>query len=423
MAEPGAKMRCPSCRADFLVRQLSGGEAPSRPRPASRFPFPGSESSGSLPVAPPPLPRPGAPLPPRPPQRSSSALPAFSSSVSPRPATTTAPPFSSLLHDLQESGQERRSSTSLRAFPPAPSPAAPPGPIAPTTPLRADAAVAFGWDRPATPQATAQPSAATPFSEAARTDSNHETLAPDDAEAVSSSDPERDGALRVAAIAEASLPPVTVALTALAMLVCLIGGWLLWVAYQHDGLLDLRRLDRAMVVVEQVAQPPSLRSRPEIVAPPGALAALEVTEVKQSLYPTAAGTELVVVEGFVVNRSAETTFRRIYLRVTATSLRDEVIIDRLIPAGALLEQPGLEAIRDGASLAKTYDQLERRAAGLKVEPGQRTPFSAVAIVPKGGNLTDATIKATILDAEQLVPEACWRPAAAPEGSGPEGSGL
>lgn len=227
----------------------------------------------------------------------------------------------------------------------------------------------------------------------------------------------------MAAIAEASLPPVTVALTALAMLVCLIGGWLLWVAYQHDGLLDLRRLDRAMVVVEQVAQPPSLRSKPELVAPPGALAALEVTEVRQSLYPTAAGTELVVVEGFVVNRSAETTFRRIYLRVTATSLRDEVFIDRLIPAGALLEQPGLEAIKDGASLAKTYDQLERRAAGLKVEPGQRTPFSAVAIVPKGGNLTDATIKATILDAEQLVPEACWRSATAPEGLGPEGSGL
>lgn len=415
MAESGAKLRCPSCRADFLVRQLRSGETPSRPRPTSRFPFPGSESSGSLPVA--PLPRPGAPLPPRPPQRSSSALPTLSSGANPRPSSTTAPPFSSLLHDLQESGQERRSSTSLRAFPPAPSPAAPPGPIAPTTPLRADAAVAFGWDRPVTPQATAQPSAATPFSEAARTDSNHETLAPDDAEAVSSLDPEHDGALRVAAIAEASLPPVTVALTALAMLVCLIGGWLLWVAYQHDGLLDLRRLDRAMVVVEQVAKPPSLRSKPEIVTTPGALAALEVTEVKQSLYPTAAGTELVVVEGFVVNRSAETTFRRIYLRVTAASLRDEVIIDRLIPAGALLEQPGLEAIKDGASLAKTYDRLERRAAGLQVAPGQRTPFSAVAIVPKGGNLTDATIKASIVDAEQLVPEACWRSATGPEGSG------
>ena len=234
---------------------------------------------------------------------------------------------------------------------------------------------------------------------------------------------ERDGALRVAAIAEASLPPVTVALTALAMLICLIGGWLLWVAYQHDGLLDLRRLDQAMVVVEQVAQPPSLRSKAEIVAPTGALAALEVTEVKQSLYPTAAGTDLVVVEGFVVNRSKETTFRRIYVRVTATSLRDEVFIDRLIPAGALLEQPGLETIKDGASLAKTYDKLERRAAGLQVGPGQRTPFSAVAIVPKGGNLTDATIKASILDAEQLVPEACWRSASAPEGSGPEGSGL
>lgn len=417
MAEPSAKMRCPSCRADFLVRQVSGGEAPSRPRPTGRFPFPGSESSGSLPVAPPPLPRPGSPLPPRPPQRSSSALPAFSSGASPRPTTTTSPPFSSLLHDLQESGQERRSSTSLRAFPPAPSSAAPPGPVAPTKPLRADAAVAFGWDRPTILQATAQPSAATRFSEAARTDSHHETLAPDDAEEASSSDPERNGALRVAAIAEASLPAVTVALTALAMLVCLIGGWLLWVAYQHDGLLDLRRLDRAMAVVEQVAQPPSLRGKPEIVVLPGALAALEVMEVKQSLYPTAAGTELVVVEGFVVNRSAETTFRRIYLRVTATSLRDEVIIDRLIPAGALLEQPGLEAIRDGASLAKTYDQLERRAAGLKVEPGQRTPFSAVAIVPKGGNLTDATIKATILDAEQLVQEACWRSAAGREGSG------
>jgi len=330
------------------------------------------------------------------------------------------------LHDLQEGGQERRSSTSLKAFPPAArsaaSQAAPQGPAAPTAPLRADAAVAFGWDRPAGPQASAQPSAITAFSEGARTDSHHATLAPDEAEEASSSDPDRDGALRVAAIAEASLPPVTVALTALAMLVCLIGGWLLWVAYQHDGLLDLRRLDRAMVVVEQVAQPPSLRSKAEIVAPTGALAALEVTEVKQSLYPTAAGTELVVVEGFVVNRSKETTFRRIYLRVTATSLRDEVFIDRLIPAGALLEQPGLEAIKDGASLAKTYDRLERRAAGLQVAPGQRTPFSAVAIVPKGGNLTDATIKASILDAEQLVPEACWRSAAAPEGSGPEGSG-
>jgi hypothetical protein len=334
------------------------------------------------------------------------------------------------LHGLQESGQERRSSTSLRAFPPAPrptpSPVAPQRAEAPATPLRSDASVAFGWDRPAGPQAPAQPIAITAFSEGARTDSHHATLAPDETEEAHASDPERDGALRVAAIAEASLPPVTVALTALAMLVCLIGAWLLWVAYQNDGLLDLRRLDRAMVVVEQVAQPPSLRSKAEIVAPTGALAALaalEVTEVKQSLYPTAAGTELVVVEGFVLNRSKETTFRRIYVRVTATSLRDEVFIDRLIPAGALLEQPGLEAIKDGASLAKTYDRLERRAAGLQIAPGQRTPFSAVAIVPKGGNLTDATIKASILDAEQLVPEACWRSAAVPEGSGPEGSGL
>ncbi len=347
--------------------------------------------------------------------------------MNPRPSSATAPPFSSLLHGLQESGQERRSSTSLRAFPPAPrptpSPVAPQRAEAPATPLRSDASVAFGWDRPAGPQAPAQPIAITAFSEGARTDSHHATLAPDETEEAHASDPERDGALRVAAIAEASLPPVTVALTALAMLVCLIGAWLLWVAYQNDGLLDLRRLDRAMVVVEQVAQPPSLRSRAEIVAPTGALAALEVTEVKQSLYPTAAGTELVVVEGFVVNRSKETTFRRIYVRVTATSLRDEVFIDRLIPAGALLEQPGLEAIKDGASLAKTYDRLERRAAGLQIAPGQRTPFSAVAIVPKGGNLTDATIKASILDAEQLVPEACWRSAAAPEGSGPEGSGL
>jgi hypothetical protein len=233
---------------------------------------------------------------------------------------------------------------------------------------------------------------------------------------------DRDGALRVAAIAEASLPPVTVALTALAMLVCLIGGWLLWVAYQHDGLLDLRRLDQAMSVVEQVAQPPSLRTKAAVPVPRGGLVTLEVAEVKQSIYPTKAGAELVVVEGFVVNRSSDTTFRRIYLRVTATSLRDEIFIDRLIPAGALLEQPGLEAIQDGASLARTYDQLERRAAGLQVAPGQRTPFSAVAIVPKGGDLKEATIKATILDAEQIVPEACWRSATWPEGSGPDGSG-
>ena len=418
IAEPGSKMRCPSCRADFLVRPVSS-DRPSRPRPSSRFPAPGRESSGSLPVAPPPLPHPGAPLPPRPQQRSSTSLPSFSNT--PRPSSTTAPPFSSLLHELQESGQERQSSTSLRALRPgplsSPRPSAPTQQVGPSGPLRADASVAFGWDRPAATQDQSPHHVVFRFSQAASTDSNHETLPADEAETDVSSEMERDGALRVAAIAEASLPPVTVALTALAMLICLIGGWLLWVAYQHDGLLDLRRLDQAMVVVEQVAQPPSLRSKGEILAPGGALEALDVAEVKQSIYPTKAGTELVVVEGFVVNRSRDITFRRIYLRVTATSLRDEVFIDRLVPAGALLEQPGLEAIRDGASLAKTYDQLERRAAGLKVEPGQRTPFSAVAIAPMGGDLADATIRATIIDAEQLVPEACWRSATGPEGSG------
>jgi len=351
----------------------------------------------------------------------------FNSAAGPRPPSTTAPPFSSLLHELQESGQERRSSTSLRAFPPAqqapaPRPTAPMSPDATTAPLRADASVAFGWNRPAATPDQAPEQSVIRFSEGARTDSNHETLPADEAEAELSSEMERDGALRVAAIAEASLPPVTVALTALAMLVCLIGGWLLWVAYQHDGLLDLRRLDQAMSVVEQVAQPPSLRTKAVVPVPRGGLATLEIAEVKQSIYPTKAGAELVVVEGFVVNRSSDTTFRRIYLRVTATSLRDEVFIDRLIPAGALLEQPGLEAIKDGASLARTYDQLERRAAGLQVAPGQRTPFSAVAIVPKGGDLKEATIKATILDAEQIVPEACWRSATWQEGSGPDGSG-
>lgn len=326
-----------------------------------------------------------------------------------------APPFSSLLHDLQESDQARRSSTTLKAFPGGPT--ATPAPTSTTGPLRADGSVAFGWDRPAQPSLPPQPEAVTRFSAAASTDSRHESLAPDDAEQEPAADPESDSRLLVATIAEASLPPVTVALTALAMMICLVGGWLLWIAYQNDGLLDLRRLDRAMVVVEQVAEPPSLRAQHETLAPQGALSQLEVSEVKQSIYPNAAGTELVVVEGFVLNRSADTTFRRIYLRVTATSLRDELFIDRLIPAGALLEQPGLEAIRDGASLARTYDTLERRAAGLQVAPGQRTPFSAVAIVPKGGNLKGATIKATILDAEQLVPEACWRPASGPEGSG------
>ena len=426
MAEPGAKMRCPSCRADFLVRPGGAERAPSRPAPASRFPLPGRDSSGSLPAVLPPVPRAAAPLPPRPPQRSSTSIPAFKSSPgpTPTPAGGVAPPFSNLLHDLQESDQNRRSSTSLKAFPPRPAvPSTPPAASPPATPqapagqLRADAAVAFGWDRAGQPAVPAQPEAVTRFSAAASTDSRHESLAPDDAELERPTELENDEGMLVASIAEASLPPVTVALTALAMMICLVGGWLLWVAYQHDGLLDLRRLDRAMAVVEQVAQPPSLRAQHETLAPAGALTSLEVTAVRQSIYPTAGGTELVVVEGFVVNRSPDTTFRRIYLRVTATSLRDEVFIDRLIPAGALLEQPGLEAIRDGATLAQTYDTLERRAAGLQVAPGQRTPFSAVAIVPKGGDLTDATIKATILDAEQLVPEACWRPASGPEGSG------
>ena len=423
MAEPGAKMRCPSCRVDFLVRP-----APERqiPRPPTRFPMPGRDSSPALPTAPPP--RPVAPLPPRPPQRSSTAIPAFKqqpTSATPTPAGGIAPPFSSLLHDLQQQEEARQSSTSLRAFPPA-RPAAPqpaPGSVAPASSAsigtaRADAGVAFGWERPTAAPVTTAPPVTTRFSAAASTDSRHEALPPDEAVDESTPLPESDASLPVATIAEASLPPVTVALTALAMLICLVGAWLLWVAYRNDGLLDLRRLDRALDSVEEVAKPPSMRKALETLAPVGALNGLEVTETRQSIYPTAKGTELVVVEGYIVNRSADTTFRRIYLRVTATSLRDEVFIDRLIPAGALLEQPGLEAIRDGASLAQTYDTLERRAASLQVAPGQRTPFSAVAIVPQGGNLAGATIHATITDAEQLVPEACWRPATVAEGSAP-----
>lgn len=425
MAEPGAKMRCPNCRVDFLVRP-----APERqiPRPPTRFPMPGRDSASALPVAPPPLAKPAAPLPPRPPQRSSTAIPAFKPAApgSPTPAGGIAPPFSSLLHDLQQQEEARQSSTSLRAFPSAKPAVTPPAPAAPTSAgapsatvaaVRADAAVAFGWER-TSPPSVSTPAVTTRFSEAASTDSRHQSLAPDDAPDDAAAEQESDGALPVATIAEASLPPVTVALTALAMLVCLIGAWLLWVAYRNDGLLDLRRLDRALDSIEAVARPPSMRKPLETLAPVGALGTLEVTDTRQSIYPNAAGTELVVVEGYVVNRSADTTFRRIYLRVTATSLRDEVFIDRLIPAGALLEQPGLEAIRDGASLAQTYDALERRAASLQVAPGQRTPFSAVAIVPKGGNLEGATIRATVTDGEQLVPEACWRPATAAEGSAP-----
>lgn len=207
----------------------------------------------------------------------------------------------------------------------------------------------------------------------------------------------------------------------LLLTVATVVGALGWLAWQNDGLLDLKELDqmigvafrgetyepRVVSIVRVFESDGQIVEEPLAAMPSDARDELVIEDVETSRYVSTSGVTMVVLHGAVTNRS-EDTWRDARLRVELRDA-DGIALDHVIvPIGGQLEADAFEAgAADPAALEAAWDDLAARAAALELAPNQQARFTAAWPVPADETWDTITWRATPWHAERYAPSTCW----------------
>lgn len=131
---------------------------------------------------------------------------------------------------------------------------------------------------------------------------------------------------------------------------------------------------------------------------------LSARTVDAGVFVNSAGQRFVVIDGEVTNE-ASAHYRDVYVEVVLRSADGTVRDTLVVPAGARLETPALEASADGR-LEAAYEALGTTTRALRLEPGQQTVFTAALPIGPQDSVDAMTHSAHVTRAERERP-AMW----------------
>jgi hypothetical protein len=166
------------------------------------------------------------------------------------------------------------------------------------------------------------------------------------------------------------------------ILMLVLVGFLGFVAWRNDGLLDFRALgDMTAVAFGRGAYAPRSTVVEADPAPEGAAEApqgetLKVQGLEQLDFPNKDGQKLFVVEGSVVNHSPR-PIRDIQIQGVVMDAQGKQVASLGAPAGRAVAEEELLGIVDEASRAAVYEKIKQAAAGMEIKQNQAMRFSLV----------------------------------------------
>lgn len=206
--------------------------------------------------------------------------------------------------------------------------------------------------------------------------------------------------------------------SALLVIVLTLVGVVGYVVYANGGLVDFSDPQYALAVAFRGAEPIAAGGAP---AREGAAASLQITalpagapegledelqlvDVVDGFYRTSAGTEFVLVEGYVQN-DGPSTYRGIRVHVTLHNESGEEVAAREVPIGQAVEQPSLEEIGDAEALDALYAARSAEGDALALANNQRSPFTAAFLVGDDDEVDTLTATPRVRTAERAGE--CW----------------
>lgn len=182
------------------------------------------------------------------------------------------------------------------------------------------------------------------------------------------------------------------ALTALATLLLLLLGVTVLALVRNGWVLDLRRPAQLLAVTLGRAAPAL-----QVADGPARL-----VDLRQVLYPTSSGKDLLLVEGEVQNEGSR-SLKSLRLAVRLLDRSRRVLEERQVEPGSLLEPAQLLAVDGEAALDRAYLEAQRRSERPVLQPGGRTPFMAVFLhVPEGRAADELAIEARVVDLREAA---------------------
>ena len=207
----------------------------------------------------------------------------------------------------------------------------------------------------------------------------------------------------------------------LILVVATVLGALAWVAWQNDGLLDLKELDqmigvafrgetyepRAVTILRVYESDGRVVEEPMAALPGEARDELVIEDVETSRFLSTSGVAMIVLHGAVTNRS-DNVWREVRIRVELQDADGASLDDVVVPIGGTLEADAFEAgANDPSALVDAWDELASRAAALELQPNQQARFTAAYRVPDDATWDDVTWRATPWHAQRYAPDTCW----------------
>jgi hypothetical protein len=181
-------------------------------------------------------------------------------------------------------------------------------------------------------------------------------------------------------------------------------GFLVFVATQHDGLLDIYELGdmtasafgRGTYQGRGAGSAEKTEKVDETVV---------VEDVEQLYFPNKNGADLFVVEGKVVNRS-EQTLKDVFVGGSVYNSRGDLLSSATAPAGRAITEEELLKVVDRKSLGEVSKDISKEVADLRLGPKQALQFSVVFPSLPGGVGQRRTFKVAVdayLDANAAEP--------------------